>query len=122
MEDNDTPWGVGSMDSSAKLAGFIKRSTIHCYTWPSGFIVDFFYHVCPIVSLWEQMTPVWAIFVSRGMTGRFYVSFGPCAFREDFFMYFHYLCLGSSLFGHQELQHGWQDLYRVVLYIATHKI
>ena len=45
-----------------QLAGFIKRTTIHCYTQnrtPLGLVVSEkkIFYVFPIVSLWDLMTP-----------------------------------------------------------------
>ena len=74
-----------------------------------------------------------AIFYPRGMIGRIYKKdyytllhtkyegSGPCGFgEEDFFMFSPILPPGRGLYGPQG--HGWQDLLRELLYIATHKI
>ena len=76
---------------------------------PCGFGEEDFY-VFPLVSLWQLMTPPGgAIFDPRGMVGRIY--------KED---YLHMTPSGRGLYGPQG--HGWQDLLRGPLYIATHKI
>ena len=51
-----------------------------------------------------------------------YESSGPCGFgEEDFFFYvFPMMPPGLGMYGPQG--HGWQDLYRGPLYIATDKI
>ena len=49
-----------------------------------------------------------------------YESFGPCGFEEDLLMFFPMMPPGQGPYGPQG--HGWQDLYRGPLYIATHKI
>ena len=61
MADNDAPGAWPVWSPGAQLAGFIKRSTIHCYTQRMqalGLVVsEKIFYVCPIVSLWELMTP-----------------------------------------------------------------
>ena len=49
-----------------------------------------------------------------------YERVGPCGFGEDFLMFFPMTTPGQGPYGPQ--RHGWQDLYRGPLYIATHKI
>ena len=106
MVDNDTP---GEWTPGARLAGFIKRTTILCYTKnvkALGLVVSekifFFFYILPIVRLWELMTPCGgAIFDPRSMVGRIYKedhctllrtkyeSSGLCGFgEEEFFMSF----------------------------------
>ena len=95
----------------AWLTGFIKRTTIHCYTQNMevlGLVVskkekkNIFVYVCSIVSLWELKAPGKEPFLTPGaclayvklhitMLHTKYRSFGCCGFREeDVFMYFHY--------------------------------
>ena len=55
----------------ARLAGFIKRTTIHCYTQNMkalGLVVSEkkIFYVFPIVSLWELMTPGAGPFLTPG--------------------------------------------------------
>ena len=76
MTDNDV-LGVGPVRTprlaGARLhvAGFIKRTTIHCYTQNMkalGLVVSekIFFYVSPIVSLWELMTPGAGPFLTPG--------------------------------------------------------
>ena len=110
MVDNDIPGAWPVWTPGARLAGFIKRTTINCYTQNMkalGLIVSekkrCFFLCFPIVSLWELMTPRGgANFDPRGMVGRIYnkedfytllhtkyESSGPCGSREeDFFLCF----------------------------------
>ena len=59
MADNDTPGARLVWTPETKLAGFTKRTTIHCYTQNMkalGLVVSekkSFLYVFPIVSLWE---------------------------------------------------------------------
>ena len=101
---------------------------------PCGIEEEDFFYVFPIVSLWELMTPRGgAIFDPRVMIGRIYKEdhytllhtkyegSGPCGFGEEvFFMFCPIMPPRRGLYGPQE--HGWQDLLRGPLYIATHKI
>ena len=101
---HDIPGVLTLWTPGARLAGFIKRTTIHCYTQNRKALClvvsekKIFFYVFPIVSLWELLTPgAGAIFDSRGMVGRNYdedhykllhtkyESSGPCGFREEFF-------------------------------------
>ena len=55
----------------ARLAGFIKRTTIHCYTQNMkslGLVVSEkkIFYVFPIVSLWDQITPGAGPFLTPG--------------------------------------------------------
>ena len=91
----------------ARLAGFIKRTTIHCYTQnvkALGLVVSekkifLFYSHCKSMGANDPRSG--AIFDPRGMIGRIYKedhytllhtkyeSFGSCGFgEEDFFMFF----------------------------------
>ena len=59
----------------ARLAGFIKRTTIHCYTQNMKAPClrrRFFFYVFPTVSLWDLMTPGWGHFYPWGMVSRIY--------------------------------------------------
>ena len=104
---HDAPGAGPVWTPGARLAGFIKRTTIHCYTQNMkalGLVVSEkkIFYVFPIVCLWELMTPQGgAIFDPRGMVGRIYKedhytlqhtkydSSGPCGFgEEDFFFVF----------------------------------
>ena len=68
---NDAP-GVGPIwTPGARLAGFIKRTTIHCYTQNMKVLcfVDSekkIFFVFPIVSLWDLMTPKAGPFLTPG--------------------------------------------------------
>ena len=83
----------------ARLAEFIKRTTIHCYTQNMevlGHVVSKkIFYVCSNVSLWEPMTPGEGPFLTLGaclagfMLHTKYRSFGCCGFgEEEFFMCF----------------------------------
>ena len=92
----------------ARLAGFIKRTSIHCYKQNMkalGLVVSekifFFFCFSHCKSMGANDPRGGAIFDPRGMIGRIYVedhytllhtkyeSFGPCGFREEvFFLYF----------------------------------
>ena len=59
------------MDPGAQLAGFIKRTTIHCYTQNMkavGLVVseEKIFYVFPIICLWELMTPRAGPFLTPG--------------------------------------------------------
>ena len=108
MVDNDMPGAWPVWTPRAPLAGFIKRSTLHCSTQNMkalGHVVlekKIFFYVFTIVSLLELLIPRdGAIFDPRSMIHRIYVklqitmlhikyrSFGSSSFREeDFYMYF----------------------------------
>ena len=107
IADNDTPgvWPVRT--PGTRLAGFIKRRTIHCYTHhmealglvvPEKNIFFMFSHCKAIEANGPQRR---AIFDPRCMIGSIYTklritmphpkyrSFGSCGFREeDCFLYF----------------------------------
>ena len=96
------------LNPRAWLAGFIKRTTTHCYIQNMkglGLMVSekkIFFLCFLIVSLWEIMTPKAGPFLTqRGMVGRIYKedhytllhttheNSGHCGFgEEDFFMFF----------------------------------
>ena len=69
---HDAPPGAGPVwTPGARLAGFIKRNTIHCYKQNMkalGLVVSekIFFYVFPIVSLWELMTPGAGPFLTPG--------------------------------------------------------
>ena len=57
---HDAPGAGPVWIAGALFAGFIKRTTIHCYTQNMkalGLVVSEIYYVFPIVCLWELMTP-----------------------------------------------------------------
>ena len=62
MTDNDAPGAWPVFTPGAWLAGFIKRTTIHCLhtkyecSGPCGFGEEDFFYVFTIVGLWELMT------------------------------------------------------------------
>ena len=67
------PRGAGPVRTpGARLAGFIKRITVHCYTQNMkalGFVFSEkkIFYVFPIVSLWELMTPGAGPFLTPGV-------------------------------------------------------
>ena len=70
---HDAPGAGPVWTPGARLAGFIKRTIIHCYTQNMkalGLVVSekkfFFFYVFPIVSLWELMTPRAGPFLTPG--------------------------------------------------------
>ena len=124
---HDAPGAKPVWTSGARLAGFIKRTTIHCYTQNMkalGLVVSEkkIFYVFTIVCLWELMTPRGgAIFEPRGMVGRIYKedqytlqitkyeSSGLCGFgEEDCFMFFPMTPPGRGPYGPKG--HVWQDL------------
>ena len=108
MVDNDMPGAWPVWTPGVLLAGFIKRSTIHCSTQNMkalGHVVsekDFFSRCFSNCKSMGAIYPwVWAIVGPRRMIRRIYVklqitmlhnkyrNFGSCSFREeDFYMYF----------------------------------
>ena len=75
--DDPGAWPICTL--GARLAGFIKRTTIHCYTQNMkalGLVIlekKIFFYVLPIACLWELMTPgAVPFFDPRGMVGRIY--------------------------------------------------
>ena len=133
---HDTP-GVGPAWTPGAwlagfVAGFIKRNTLHCYTQNMkalGLVVSEkrifkrFSHDAPRGG--ARMDP-------RGTVGRIYIkdhytllhtsyeSSGIYGFKEEDFLCFPMTPPGRGPYGPQG--HGWQDLYKGPLYIATHKI
>ena len=109
MVHNDMPWAWPVWTPGVPLAGFIKRSTIHCSTQnrkalnhePCGFREECFMFFSNGKSMGAIDPRAWAIFDHRDMIRRIYVklqitmlhtkyrNFGSCTFREeDFYMYF----------------------------------
>ena len=105
MADDDVPWAGPVWIPGAWLAGFIKRTTIHCYT--QNKVLDLvvskkkiFLCLFHCKSMGANDHGGGAISDARGMLGRIYVKlhitmlhtkyrrFGCCGFREAFFMYF----------------------------------
>ena len=80
MADNDAPRTGPVWTPGPRLAGCIKRTTIHCYTQALGLVVS----------------------------------------EKKIFLCFSHDAPGWGPYGPQG--HGWQDLQRGPLYIATHKI
>ena len=71
MTDNNAPGAWPVLTPGAWLAGFIKRTFIHCYIQNMkalGLVVSkkIFFYVFPIVSLWELMTPRLGPFLTPG--------------------------------------------------------
>ena len=68
---------------------------------------------------------LWAMFSSIYIKDHYtllhtkYKSSGPCGFGEDFLCFSHEVPRAGPVW---TPGHGWQDLYRGPLYIATHKI
>ena len=93
------------MDPGSRLAGFIKRTTIHCYIQNMkglGLVVSekiFFFMFFHCKFMGANDPSGGAIFDRRGMVGRIYKedhykllhtkyeSSGPYGFEEDFFFY-----------------------------------
>ena len=68
---HDNPWAGLLGTPGARLAGFIMKTTIHCYTQNSkalGLVVSEknIFYVFPIVCLWELMTPEAGSFFNPG--------------------------------------------------------
>ena len=77
MTDNDVPGAGPLWTPGARLAIFIKRTSIHCYSQnikAPGIVVLEIFFVCPVVSLWELITPEMVPFFPRGMIRRICVS------------------------------------------------
>ena len=72
MFSHDTPGAGPVWTPVARLAGFIKRTTRHCYIQNMkalGLVVSekkIFFMFFPIVSLWELMTPGAGSFLTPG--------------------------------------------------------
>ena len=138
MVENDMPGAWPVWTTGARVAGIIKRTTIHCYTQNMkalGLLVsEKIFWVFPIVSLWEIMTPgvgpfltpgTWlAGFIKRTTTHCYIQSMKGLGLvvseKKIFFYVFPMTPPGRGLYGPQG--HGWQELQRGQLYIATHKI
>ena len=101
MVDNDMPGAWPAWTPGAWLAGFIKRTTIHCYTknmialgLVRRYEKIFFKYIFPNA---PRVWPVWTpgarlagfmIFIEEDhytLLHTNYVSSGPCGFRKDFF-------------------------------------
>ena len=115
MADNDAPGAGPVWTPGTRLAGFMKRTTIHCYT--QNFIAlvlvvseKIFIFAFSIVSLWELMTPGAGPFLTPGAwlagsikrtTIRCYIqniiSSGPCDFGD--FLVFPRTPTGLGLYG-----------------------
>ena len=68
---HDSPGAGPVWTPGARLGGFMKRTTRHCYTQNMkalGFLVSEkkIFYVFPIVSLWELMTPGARSFLTPG--------------------------------------------------------
>ena len=119
---HDAPGGGPVGTPGARLAGFIKRTTIHCYKQNMkalGLVISekkIFFKVFPMTSRGgARMDP-------GGTIGRIYKednysllqtkyeSTGPCGFEEEFFFCFTHdpPPRGWGPYGPQG--HGWQDL------------
>ena len=98
---HDAPGAGPVWTPGARLAGFIKKTTILCYIQnlkALGLVVsEKIFYVFPIVSLWELMTPGVGTFLTQGHSwqdlyrGPLHVATykGPCGFgEEDFIMFF----------------------------------
>ena len=129
MFSHDAPGAGPVWTPGARLAGFIKRTTIHCYTQNMkalGLVVleKKIFYVFPIACLWELMTlRAGPFFDPRGMVGRIYKedhytllhtkyeSSGPCGFGEEDFFFYVFLPMtppGRGPYGPQG--HRWQAL------------
>ena len=69
MVYDDAPWAGPVWIPEPQLAGFIKRTTIHCYTQNMKaldlVVSEKIFYVFLIVSLWEIMTPGAGPFLTR---------------------------------------------------------
>ena len=79
MADNDTPGAGPVWTQGARLAGFIKKTTIHCYTQNMkalGILVSEKIFLClsHCKSVGANDPPDGAIFDPRGMIRRIYVK------------------------------------------------
>ena len=132
-----TPQGGACMNPRGTVGRIYKEDhytlllTKYESSGPCGFGEEDFFSHCKSMGA----TDPWggAIFDPRGMICRIYKKdhhtllhtkyegSGPCGFgEEDFFMFCPIMPPGRGLYGPQG--HGWQDLQRGPLYIATHKI
>ena len=105
---HDAPGAWPVWTPGSRLTGFIKRTTIHCYTQNMKALCllvleQKIFYVFLVASLWELMTPGAEPFLTPGawLAARIYKedhytplhtkyeSSGPCGFgEEDFFMFF----------------------------------
>ena len=104
MADDDAPWAGPVWITATQLAGFIKRTTVHCYTQNMkalGLVVSEKIFVC----FSPRRPRGGACMDPRGTVGRIYKedhytllhtkyeSFGPCGFgEEDIFIF---LCFSN---------------------------
>ena len=122
---HDAPGAGPVWTPGARLAGFIKRTTIHCYTQNMkalGLVVsEKIFYVCPIVSLWELMTPGVGPFLTPGasLAGFIKRTIIHCYIQnmkaldlvvseKKIFYVFPMTPPGRGPYGPQG--HGWQDL------------
>ena len=136
---HDAP-GVGPIwTPGAPLAGFIKRTTIHCYTQymkALGLVISekkIFLCFSHCMSMGANDSWGGAIFDPRGMVGRIYKenhytllhtkyeSSGPCGFGEEDFLCFSHDAPGA---GPVWTSGAWLAgfIKRTIIHIATHKI
>ena len=127
MFSYDAPGAGPVWTPGAQLAGFIKRTTIHCYIQNMkalGLVVSekkIFFYVFPIVSLWELMTPGAGPFLTPGAwlagfikrtTYHCYTqnmkALGLVVSEKKIFSYFPHDAPRRGPYGPQG--HGWQDL------------
>ena len=106
----------------ARLVGFIKRTTIHCYTQNiCGFGEEDFFMFFPIVCLWELMTPGAGPFLTPGAwlagfikkaTTQCYIknkkALGHVVSEKKIFLCFFHDAPGRGPYEPQG--HSWQDL------------
>ena len=111
---HDAPAAGPVWMAGAQLAGFIKRTSIHCYTQVMkalGLVVlEKYFFLCfsHCMPMGANDPRGGAIFDSRGMVGRIYKedhytllhtkyeSSGPCGFREEVFLCFSYDAAGAG--------------------------
>ena len=124
---HDAPWAGPIWTPGAWLAGFIKRTTIHWYTQNMKALClvvsekKIFFNVCPIVSLWELMTPGVGPFFTPGASLAGFIKrtiihcyiqnmkgLGLVVSEKKIFYIFPMTPLGRGPYGSQG--HGWQDL------------
>ena len=113
-------------ESMAAMAGFIKSTTIHCYTQNMKalrlVVSKMFFYVFPNVSLWEQLTPgvgpiltpgAWlAGFIKRTIILCYTQNMKALGLvvseKKNFLRFFSMTPLGCGLYGPQ--RHGQQNL------------
>ena len=108
MVDNDMPGAWPVWTPGARLAGFKKRNTIHCYKQNMkdlGLVVSekkiffMFSHDAPGVGPYGPQGHGWRIYKEDHCTLLLtkYESSGPCGFREeDFLCFFHCKSMGAN--------------------------